>query len=206
MASVTVYSVSKIDDLIAGDVVGAAIVGGHLVLTLRDDSTIDVGAVVTSLVDATLTSSGVVELATDTETIAGTDGGRVVTPLGLAAKVATSTAKGVVELATDAETSTGTDTTRAVTPANLLSVLPASQRVIGTLSPANDDVIQRKSGAWANRTLAQLATDLATTGEFPDMMLYNGSSYADADGAKVYVGTADPGAVSNGSVWFDTTP
>lgn len=32
---------------------------------------------------------------------------------------------------------------------------------IAGLSPSNDDVLQRKSGAWANRTLAQLKTDLA---------------------------------------------
>lgn len=31
------------------------------------------------------------------------------------------------------------------------------------LSPGNDDVIQRKSGVWASRTMAQLKTDLALT-------------------------------------------
>jgi hypothetical protein len=31
---------------------------------------------------------------------------------------------------------------------------------IAGLSPSNDDVIQRKSGAWTNRTMAQLASDL----------------------------------------------
>jgi hypothetical protein len=34
---------------------------------------------------------------------------------------------------------------------------------IAGLSPANDDVIQRKSGAWTNRTPAQLKADLAVT-------------------------------------------
>lgn len=32
---------------------------------------------------------------------------------------------------------------------------------IAGLSPSNDDIIQRKAGAWANRTIAQLKTDLA---------------------------------------------
>lgn len=32
---------------------------------------------------------------------------------------------------------------------------------IAGLSPSNDDVIQRKAGAWTNRTVAQLKTDLA---------------------------------------------
>jgi hypothetical protein len=34
---------------------------------------------------------------------------------------------------------------------------------IAALSPTNDDVIQRKAGAWANRTMAQLKTDLSLT-------------------------------------------
>jgi hypothetical protein len=33
--------------------------------------------------------------------------------------------------------------------------------VIAGLTPSNDDVLQRKAGAWANRTIAQLKTDLA---------------------------------------------
>lgn len=32
------------------------------------------------------------------------------------------------------------------------------------LSPSNDDFLQRKSGAWANRTVAQVLTDLAAAG------------------------------------------
>jgi hypothetical protein len=31
---------------------------------------------------------------------------------------------------------------------------------IAALTPSNDDIIQRKAGAWTNRTMAQLATDL----------------------------------------------
>jgi hypothetical protein len=31
------------------------------------------------------------------------------------------------------------------------------------LAPSNDDIIQRKAGAWTNRTIAQLKTDLAVT-------------------------------------------
>jgi hypothetical protein len=37
----------------------------------------------------------------------------------------------------------------------------ADLTAIGGLSPPNDDIIQRKSGAWTNRTPAQLKTDLA---------------------------------------------
>lgn len=34
---------------------------------------------------------------------------------------------------------------------------------IAALSPSNDDIIQRKAGAWTNRTIAQYKTDLALT-------------------------------------------
>ena len=38
--------------------------------------------------------------------------------------------------------------------------LDADLNAIAALSPANDDIIQRKANAWVNRTLAQLKTDL----------------------------------------------
>jgi hypothetical protein len=41
------------------------------------------------------------------------------------------------------------------------NALTADLKAIAALSPANNDVLQRKSGAWTNRTLAQLAADLA---------------------------------------------
>jgi len=37
----------------------------------------------------------------------------------------------------------------------------ADLTAIAGISPSNDDIIQRKSGAWTNRTMAQLKTDLA---------------------------------------------
>ena len=91
--------------------------------------------------DASLTASGIVELATVAETNTGTDATRAVTPDGLdgwtgSAQVVTVgtvtsgnvdavvsaadlTTAGKVELATIAETDTGTDATRAVTPDGL---------------------------------------------------------------------------------------
>lgn len=41
--------------------------------------------------------------------------------------------------------------------------LDADLTAIAGLTPSNDDVIQRKAGAWTNRTPAQLKTDLAVT-------------------------------------------
>jgi len=39
----------------------------------------------------------------------------------------------------------------------------ANLTAISALTPANDDILQRKAGAWTNRTPAQLKTDLALT-------------------------------------------
>lgn len=67
---------------------------------------------------------------------------------------------------------------------------------IAALTPSNDDVLQRKAGAWTNRTLAQLSTDLAlnpmTT---QDDLIVGGVSGAPArlaKGADGQVLTVDP--------------
>lgn len=39
----------------------------------------------------------------------------------------------------------------------------ADTAAIAALTPTNDDIIQRKAGAWTNRTMAQLVTDLNIT-------------------------------------------
>jgi hypothetical protein len=72
---------------------------------------------------ASATVAGVIELATDAESITGTATDRAVTPANLQAKVASATAKGIAELATTAETITGSDTARVITPAGLHGAL-----------------------------------------------------------------------------------
>ncbi len=68
---------------------------------------------------ATTSLAGVVELATDAESIAKADTVRAITPSNLAALGASDTFAGFIELATDAETRAQVITNRAVTPANL---------------------------------------------------------------------------------------
>ena len=46
------------------------------------------------------------------------------------------------------------------TALDLKQDLDSDLTAIAALSPSNDDVIQRKAGAWTNRTIAQLSTDL----------------------------------------------
>jgi len=86
--------------------------------------TVSLAAIAENL-QATSDHPGVVELATSTETQAGSDAVRAVTPAGLAARTATTTRTGVVELATDTEAKALADTGRAVTPGNLGAVLAA---------------------------------------------------------------------------------
>lgn len=54
----------------------------------------------------------------------------------------------------------------------------ADLTTIAGLTPANDDVIQRKAGAWTNRTPAQLKTDLSLTKS--DVGLSNVDNTSDA--------------------------
>ena len=124
MATVEVYTKAKSDEIFDSTVISGEIDAfGHLILTTRDATEIDTGSL--PVPDASLTVKGIVELATDAETIAGTDAARAVTPASLAAAgttlvpAASDTVAGRVELATSAETITGSDATRAVTPAGL---------------------------------------------------------------------------------------
>lgn len=79
-------------------------------------------------VPASTTVSGIVELATNAETVTGIDATRATTPAGIAAALAgyvpsipdaSTTVKGIVELATDAEAQAMTDPLKAITADNL---------------------------------------------------------------------------------------
>ncbi len=98
----------------------------------------ETGTLITTNTTASTTVVGIVELATDAETITGTDTARAVTPANIQAKVASATAKGIAELATTAETVTGTDTARVITPAGLHGALAG---LTDTTIVAGDSII-----------------------------------------------------------------
>lgn len=134
MAVVTVLTADKTLELVNLSVVSGLInASGHLILTTYAGVQIDAGYALLAVPDASDIIKGVVELATNAETITGTDILRAVTPAGLASRIAaipadpdaSVTVKGIVELATDVETNAGTDTVRAITPSNLTSRLAA---------------------------------------------------------------------------------
>jgi hypothetical protein len=55
--------------------------------------------------------------------------------------------------------------TGAVDLTNSYQAKDADLTAIAGLSASNDDFVQRKSGAWSNRTVAQVKTDLGITDE-----------------------------------------
>lgn len=66
----------------------------------------------------------------------------------------------IVGAMTTSNTETGITVTYQDTDGTIDFELDSDLTAIANLSPANDDIIQRKSGAWTNRTLAEIATDL----------------------------------------------
>lgn len=79
---------------------------------------------------------------------------------GAGAPDASTSTKGIVQLAGDLG---GTATLPTVPELANKQPLDSDLTAIAGLSAVNDDVIQRKAGAWTNRTPVQLKADLALT-------------------------------------------
>lgn len=142
---------------------------------------------------ATTDMEGVVELATNDETITGTDAVRAVTPAGLSARTATTSRTGLVELATAAEAIKGTDGSRALTPAGLVAALVREHGETGFQKLPGGLIIQ-----WGKALIAPNgSTAIVFPASFP-----NAALMADA----VAVGDVQPSysvaALSKGLVNF----
>lgn len=79
---------------------------------------------------------------------------------GAGAPDATTSTKGIVQLSGDLGGTASSPTVPALANKQPLN---SDLTTIASLSPTNDDILQRKSGAWTNRTPAQLKTDLSLT-------------------------------------------
>lgn len=88
---------------------------------------------------------------------------------------ATTTSKGIIQLAGDLG---GTAASPTVPGLATKQDADADLTAIAALSPSNDDVIQRKAGAWTNRTPAQLKLDLGLSKS--DVGLANVDNTSDA--------------------------
>ena len=114
------------------------------------------GASGASIADATTSTKGKVELATNAEIDAESGTGAIVATISglyraIARKVktASTTVAGIVELATQSEADTGTDTARAMTPA---------------LVKRRIDAVPRDKGAWAASTAYKVGDDVTHGG------------------------------------------
>lgn len=134
-SNLSVYSIAQCDVAfapIAGNsaqtfLVGSASSANHAVRKSQFDAKTG---------QATETTAGIAEIATNAETLAGASDTVVITPLKLQYMIdnkgATTSAKGTVELATNAETITGSDTERAVTPSNIVGLFSDSGRKVNS--------------------------------------------------------------------------
>lgn len=98
---------------------------------------------------ATTSTLGVVELATNDETITGTDATRVVTCASLSARTATTGRTGLIRIATSSEVAAGKDQTKALTPANLLAAFLKAHGDWGMQKLPNGLILQ-----WGQALLA----------------------------------------------------
>jgi hypothetical protein len=128
----------------AGAAADAAVVHNTGAETIAGAKTFSVSPVV-----PTPTLGGQAANKTYVDSVAGTN-----------APDATTTSKGVLQLAGDLG---GTAAMPTVPGLAGKQPLNGNLTTIAGLAPANDDVLQRKAGAWTNRTPAQLKSDLALT-------------------------------------------
>lgn len=183
MATVTGLTAARMLAIEAASVVSGEVnpATGHLMLEQHDGTIIDAGYVWGTVVDASTTVKGIIEIATNAEVAAGTDTVRAITPAGLFSVL------GVFQAQDDdlddiaALTPSNNDTLMFFggawanrTPSQVKSVLAisfadvsgvqaadADLTAIAGLSPAANDTLQFISGSWANRTPAQVRTTLA---------------------------------------------
>ncbi len=92
---------------------------------------------------------GLIEIATQTETNAGTDYTRAVTPKTLNGRKATEGLSGIAEIATQVEFDTGTDDTRISTPLKIKTYFDSSDRT----SVNSDSGLIEEGTLWNHYTL-----------------------------------------------------
>lgn len=188
MGSVEVFTKTRMLAIENSTVVdGAVDLDGHLILQQRDGTPIDAGDVrAPNLADASTTVKGIVQLATGSETIAGVENTKAITPAGLQLLTATELRRGIIELATEAEVMAGVDTIKAVTAAHVKAartswegtvspswtfgkpdVTLSDGSIVSAFLPANDVDVQPSSSVILNRTPGDIWTIVAVQNSNP---------------------------------------
>lgn len=126
-------------------------------------------------------------IATTTEVITGTSNVKVVSPLGLQAKVSTKTAIGLARLATSAEAITGTDDATIVTPLDLAAAINNLTPYKTTVSASTGFLISLTGGdeyeiVWSltgdSGTAFQNLVRIAVSGTVNSGSIYSGNQAA----------------------------
>ena len=109
---------------VAGDFFSENVQVGDMIIAKQDTPTLaahwtTVNKNIPDIIQATTAAQGIVQLATDAETQAGTDTNKAITPAALSARTATEIRKGISAVATDAELVTGASDDKFVTPLKL---------------------------------------------------------------------------------------
>lgn len=156
------------------------------------------GDVSFSFAAATAVNAGIVELATDEETQAGTDTQRAVTPAGLKSLTSTSERAGLIRTATEAEAKEGKDGV-ALTPASLKGVAASDAETVegksGTLyvTPLGLRALKATTG---RNGLVELATeDEAKAGTDKERAVTPAGVKAVVDAATPETSEAAPGLI-----------
>lgn len=181
-SNLSVYSIAQCDATfapVAGNsaqtfLVGSASSANHAVRKSQFDAKTG---------QATESTAGIAEVATNAEALAGSSDTVTITPLKLQYvidnKGATTSAKGTVELATSAETITGTDTARAVTPSGLQAKLDAQVRPVAIFSAAAG---VKTGDVLANTTISAYSVDTVNN------VVYYTLAFTDLPGDLTYSG------------------
>lgn len=89
--------------------------------------------------------------------------------------------------------------------------LDSDLTAIAALSPTNDDIVQRKAGAWTNRSMAQLATDLGLGNAATKNTGTSAGTVAAGDdsritgafpASRITISTSSPSGGNNDDIWF----
>jgi len=136
---------------------------------------------------ATTSTTGVVELATDTETQTGSDTSRVVTPASLSSRTATTTRTGLVEKATDTETESGTS-----------GKFPDAASIASKFLKKSDNLSTVASAFTAFNNIKQSATEslsgVVEKATLNEMSSGTANKFPDASTVKAFLPTAGLGA------------